>query len=180
MNTLQFIIYVSAVIVSAVLAVILTKVVDHYGNRRKDRVDIFKTLVSCSLGEVSYRKTDALNLIKVIYYGCNDVIVAYNNYMDSLSANSSSIDEDIKDNWIKLLETMALCLGYTNIKWDTLKKTYKPVGLANSEQIYHENAIGYNELIKLFLNNPEIVQKLLQPQNSNSQPIANNNNFPVN
>ena len=175
MENLQFGVYVSSVIISALLAVILTKIIDHYRNIRKDRIDIFETLVSCSLWEVSYKKADALNLIKVIYYGCNDVIVAYNNYMDLLSANSSSTDEDIKDNWVKLLESMALYLGYKNIKWDALKKTYKPAGLANSEQLYQENAMGYNELIKLFLGNPEIIQKLLQQQSKNIQPASQNN-----
>jgi hypothetical protein len=129
---------IAAVIVSALLAVIITKIIDYNQQKRKDRIDVFKILVSTPFADVTYRKTEALNLLEILFYGCTDVINSYRAFLkaaEAAAADKNSANETLRDTYLKMLEKMAIKLGYKKITWDILKNPYKPKELVSYERM---------------------------------------------
>ncbi|MDR3327152.1 MAG: hypothetical protein LBT04_03350 [Prevotellaceae bacterium] len=162
---------IAAVIVSALLAVIITKIVDYNQQKRKDRIDIFKILISTPLTDVTYRKAEALNLVEILFYDYADVINSYREFLKTVSDDKISF-ETIQDAYLKMLEKMAIRLGYKKITWDILKNPYKPKGLVSYERMQQESAQLYNMVLKVLSGNPSSVQQWLQtfevPKNGNA------------
>ncbi len=114
-----------AVIVSAVIAVALTKTLDAKTKKRNDKMGLFQTLVTTGFALVTNEKVKALNLVEVVFYKCDGVINAYRAYR-SILRDSKSTGTDIRDGYLKLLEEMAKNLSYKNISWDNFREYYLP------------------------------------------------------
>jgi hypothetical protein len=142
-----------AVIIASVLTLVITTVYTHYQQKRQDRMNIFRTLASYQCAEISPRKTEAINLIRIVFYRYNDVISAYNKYLSILKtmSNQTTFDE-IQDAYVTLLEELAKNLGYKKIDWKILKEIYKPKAAIDNEHLQSEMMWLVCEYMSNFIN----------------------------
>lgn len=73
----------------------------------------------------------ALNLIDIVFYKDDKVRTAYKEFLAETDKPEDG-KRDIEAKHIKLLEEMALSIGMKKIQWDTIKKYYYPIGMANA------------------------------------------------
>jgi len=115
--------------------------------KKAEQMVIFKTLMSTRfIYGASYEKTRALNLLNVVFYNVKSVVAAWERLFKSYAEDNPNTSE-IEDNTILLLEAMAKHLNYKNLNWDTIKKSYLPVGISNDMQ----NQAEYQKLQLDFL-----------------------------
>ena len=164
MNVEYIVISSITIIIAPILAVIIGQLLQNRSLKRKDKIDIFKTLVIYNVygWGSSYRAVDALNSIPVIFADSKTVVNKYFAYFESCKAKDH---KEIETAMIKLLEEMSKILGYKN-EWDVFRNTYLPTGLQNEmikEQKYKEaqiivaemiNNIPPENLLPLFLKKP--------------------------
>jgi uncharacterized protein YsxB (DUF464 family) len=147
-----------AVIIASVITFVITTVYNFYQQKRKDRMNVFKTLVSFQCTELSPQKTEAVNLIRIIFYGDKNVMASYDKYINVLKKPAEHVTfDEIQDTYLGLLEEMAKTLGYKELNWKILKETYKPKGVIDNEYIQKELMRLQYELMKSLITQKALV-----------------------
>lgn len=132
MDNLMIVIITS--LLSGLIGVIVTLAVQKRTAKKAEQMTIFKTLMSTRfIYGASYEKTRALNLIDVVFYNAKNVVEAWEKLYKSYAKKELNSSE-IEDNTILLLEAMARHLNYKHLNWDTIKKSYLPIGISNDMQ----------------------------------------------
>lgn len=149
--TISDILNLVAIIVAPVAAVLIGQWLQNRANKRKDKLEIFKTLMISRSGwsMESYR---ALNIIDIVFADDETVRARWKEYYDKLCIeNPSEVElKKIGTAQVKLLEAMAVSLGYKDkITWETIQNPYKPKGMADAEQKQQEYMEGQLEMAKL-------------------------------
>lgn len=123
---------VIAIIASPLIAVWVTMRVEAYRQRRREQMELFKTLMSQRGLSASYAWLNALNSIPVIFHDDTNVLSALNLFLQATSVSSAGVNElvEIENKRIKLLEIMADSLGYNTIDWEQIKSAYTPQWVA--------------------------------------------------
>jgi hypothetical protein len=95
---------------------------------RDRKLRIFYTLMQTRTNRLSYKHTEALNMIDMEFYGINDITYSWSEYLDNLN--------NLKDNegwrtegdklFINMLYEMSKFLGYSYTKLDIKNKFYSP------------------------------------------------------
>ena len=140
------------------IAVILIPVVSvcvgqHLQNReakRKDKLEIFKTLMANRV-IWSPESVRAMNTIDIVFSTDKGVRKAWKEYYDALCVvNPNEIQaKRVQQSQIKLLEEMAVSLGYKDkITWETIQNPYIPQGMVDSMGQQKEMQNGQVELAK--------------------------------
>jgi len=124
-----------ALVLSPVIAVLVTMWLNNKLVKRKERMELFKTLMSTRyIQKASHERVRALNSIEVIFNDRPKVRKAWIDYYNELckpQINATSMT----DKNIKLLEIMANDLGYKEkLTWEDIKTCYMPTGLWNDMQ----------------------------------------------
>ena len=102
---------------------------------KKDKTEIFATLMSKRYEISAEESVDALNMIDVVFYKSSKVRTAWNNFTDATNAQESPTKvQTITDKHLRLLEVIAEDIGYKDIHWDDIKQYYYPVGLSTKKQ----------------------------------------------
>ena len=123
-----------ASLLSGLVGVGVTLWVQRRAAKKAEQMLIFKTLMSTRfIYGASYEKTRALNLLDVVFYNVKSVVGAWEKLYKSYAEDNPSTSE-IEDNTILLLEAMAKHLNYKDLNWDTIKKSYLPIGISNDMQ----------------------------------------------
>ncbi len=153
------IINIIAIVLSPVIAVLITQFLQNKILKRKDKIEIFKILVSRNAigwGR-DYNVVNALNSIPVIFADKKAVVEQYTKYVSSCkSSNETMTDIEIKGmetQKVKLLEVMAKSLKYKS-EWQVFTETYLPRGIADdiNNQIKNQEAnINIGNLAKIAL-----------------------------
>lgn len=100
--------------------------------RKAERLRIFSTLMSKRYDLPSEESVDALNMIDVAFYKDSQVRNAWKEFNDATNLpNSSEKEQRIRDKHLRLLEVMALAVGYRDINWENIKQYYFPKGLSD-------------------------------------------------
>lgn len=149
MTTFQIvlsIINIAAVIVAPIAAVLITQRLQDRAELRKDKIQIFKTLMTVRGLGWNLDSVHALNLIDVVFADDGEVRNTWKDLYDKYCVDNPDEQQKkiIEQAQYKLLETIAESLGYKEtITWETIQNPYIPKGMvdqitkqAQSQQLY--------------------------------------------
>lgn len=153
----------AAIIVIPIAAVLIGQWCQNRSERRKDKMEIFKILMTSRIYGWTAESVHALNLIDVVFVKDISVRTAWSNLLDAYSsAEQSELLVRKRQNLMyKLLEAMAESLGYKDkITWETIQNPYIPQGMVNQLTAQAQSQQAYQTL----LNN---ISTLTNPQPKN-------------
>ena len=126
--------------------------------KRKDKIQIFKTLTTSRIYGRTPDSVNALNIIDIVYSDDKKVRAAWKDLNDKFRVTNPDQQhlKKIENAQYKLLETMANSLGYKDkITWETIQNPYVPVGMAqqietqkNMQQVYYNTLYGVNRIVQ--------------------------------
>ena len=120
---------------SGLIATLVTIWWQKWSQLKKDKTEIFATLMSKRYEISAEESVDALNMIDVVFYKSPKVRTAWKNFTDATNAQESPTKaQTITDKHLRLLEVIAEDIGYKDIHWDDIKQYYYPVGLSTKKQ----------------------------------------------
>lgn len=142
-----------AVLMSPLIAVCVTMLLEKRRQRRKDKMELFQVLMTQRGINESYVWVNALNSIHIIFSDDKKVVNALEEFLDTTNVkNPKDMDLVSFDNKkVKLLEIMAKSLGYSNnINWEQIKSPYIPRWMSQEQafnSIMKEAQLKYAENI---------------------------------
>ena len=170
--TISDILNLVAIIVAPVAAVLIGQWLQNRATKRKDKLEIFKTLMIERNGW-SPESVRALNIIDIVFADDSTVRARWKEYYDRLCVENPSETElkKIKTAQDKLLEAIAISLGYTDkVTWETIQNPYVPKGMIEAEQMqreYQTGQLAWAQIAKNF-NSSMIPGFMQKPQESHS------------
>ncbi|MGF1679679.1 hypothetical protein L4D78_00130 [Photobacterium minamisatsumaniensis] len=115
-----------AVLISPVIAVLVSLWVTERLQKRRDRLDIFKVLMMTRENNSTLDFVKSVNAIDVVFHDKLSVRKAWKELYNSYSEKDPDFKK-IGDNHTKLLEAMAVDLGYKDqITWEHITSSYTP------------------------------------------------------
>lgn len=124
---------VLAILFSPVIAVLVSLwLSDRWqkkNQKRRDRLEIFKTLMTVRDSNANMDFVKSVNSIDVVFHDCNEVRQAWRNLHTSYG-KKPPVFREIQNGHTKLLEKMAVHLGYKDqITWEDITSSYTPYWL---------------------------------------------------
>ena len=170
-NLAVIIINIVAIILSPVLAVIITQRLQDRAKKREDKLTIFKTLMANRhYGWINRDSVYALNIIDIVFSNSSNVRekwALYHEYMSRPSESISMSTSNIKST--ELLEAIAEDLGYKGkVTWVTVQNSYMPKGYSdylNNEAQYYKaqyQIAGFVDKITSMLNSPTLGKDIIK------------------
>lgn len=138
-----------AIIVIPIVAVLISQWLQNRAEKRKDRMQIFKVLMTSRVYGWTPDSVYALNTIDIVYADDENVRSAWKDLYDKYCV----IDPDqmqlekIKQAQYKLLEAIASSLGYKKITWETIQNPYIPKGMADQIVAQAQSQQAYSALL---------------------------------
>ena len=129
-----------AIIVIPIAAVIIGQHLQNRAEKRKDKMEIFKTLMISRNGW-TVESVRALNIIDIVFADDEKVRAAWRDLYDKYSVDNpdNAHLEKIRQAQFKLIEAMAVSLGYKDkITWETIQNPYVPKGMVEAEKMQKE------------------------------------------
>lgn len=169
MSTVTSILNLIAIIVIPILAVMIGQYLQNRAEKRKDKLQIFKTLMTSRGYGWTVESVHVLNIIDVVFVDDKAVREAWKDLYDKYSvSNPDQIQlKKIQDAQYKLLEAISNSLGYKDkINWETIQNPYIPIWLANQMDAQRKLQQNYSDIL-------EGMSKMMST--SNSQEMPNNN-----
>lgn len=151
------IINIIALIVIPVIAVVIGQKLQVRSQKRNDKMQIFKTLMTSRIFGWTNESVQAMNLIDVVFADDKAVRKQWKICFDKMCVENPT-DTDlskIKLEREKLLEAMAKSLGYKDIiTWESIQNPYIPKGMTDlmaQQQAYQNNQSIIMEQMKKML-----------------------------
>lgn len=154
----------AALIIIPIVAVVIAQWFQNRSEKRKDKMQIFKTLMTSRIYGWTPDSVNALNIIDIVYSDDNKVRAAWKDLNDKYRVTNPDQQhlKKIENAQYKLLEAMANSLGYKDkITWETIQNPYMPVGMAqqieaqkNMQQAYYSAINGVNNFVQNQKQNP--------------------------
>ena len=135
METLNLI----SIIISPILAVFIGQYLQNRLEKRKDKIQIFKILMTARIYGWTVDSVHALNIIDIIFVDNKKVRSAWKDlYEKYCIQNPNEIQlENMEKSYCKLLEIIASSLGYKNkITWETIQTMYIPKGMVECQNFH--------------------------------------------
>ena len=135
----SYILNIVAVIVAPIIAVWVGQKLQDRQDKRKDKLELFKVLMTSRMGWTP-ESVQAMNILDIVFSDDKKVRAAWKAYYDRLCTDDPQNPtqqelKHIQEAQYELLETMANSLGYKDkITWKTIQNPYKPVGMGELEQ----------------------------------------------
>lgn len=136
------IINIVALILVPILAVVVGQKLQDRAQKRNDKMQIFKILMTSRIWGWTNESVQAMNLIDVVFADDTAVRKQWKICFDKMCVeNPTETDlSKIKTEKEKLLETMAKSLGYKDIiTWDSIQNPYIPKGMTDMMAQQQEN-----------------------------------------
>ena len=142
---------IAALIIIPIAAVLIGQWLQNRAEKRKDKMQIFKALMTARCYGWTIESVNAYNVLDIVFAKDKKVRAAWKDLLEKLTVEN--VDQPqakkINDAKHKLLEEMAKSLGYKDeITWETIQNPYIPKGLvndmqeqANGKQLY-QTALG--------------------------------------
>lgn len=144
-----------AIIVVPIAAVLISQYLQDRSEKRKDKMQIFKVLMTSRIHGWTPESVHALNIIDIVFADDEKVRTAWKDLYDKYCV----VDPDemhlkkIEQAQYRLLEEIASSLGYkSKITWETIQNPYIPKGMvdqiatqARSQQAYSELLLNMNK-----------------------------------
>ena len=131
------IINVLAIIVIPIAAVFVGQRLQGRSQKRKDKIDIFRTLMMNRGIGWSTESVRALNIIDIVFSDDDTVRARWKEYYKQLCIQTPNAmqSKQVQEAQDKLLESMAHSLGYKEqVTWDTIQNPYIPKGMWDAMQ----------------------------------------------
>ena len=163
----QTAINVAAVLIAPIVAVIVGQKLQDKGQKRKDKMEIFRVLMMNRGIGWTADTVRALNIIDVVFSDDDSVRARWREYYNQLCIQTPNVMQrkQIQEAQDKLLETIAQSLGYKKqVTWETIQNPYIPQGMLNAMQQQQNIQNGQEQLASAV----EIFTKAIG--SANSQP----------
>lgn len=146
-----------AIIVIPILAVLIGQWLQTRSEKRKDKMLIFKTLMTARIYGWTVDSVHALNVIDIVFANDKKVRAAWKDLNDKYHVTNPDETQlkKIEQAQYKLLEAISNSLGYKDkITWETIQNPYIPDGLRlqmeaqkQSQQAYLNVLNGMSQMI---------------------------------
>ena len=140
-----------ALILIPIIAVIIGQHLQNVSAKRKDKMDVFKTMMMNRIGW-SVEGTRAMNIIDIVFSDDKNVRQAWSEYYHALCVKDPDEIQlkQMQQAQDKLLEKMAISLGYKDkITWETIQNPYIPKGMMEAMDQQQIIQKGQTELAKV-------------------------------
>lgn len=148
----------AAIIIIPIAAVLIAQWLQNRAEKRKDKMQIFKALMTSRAVGWTNESVNALNVLDIVFANDKSVRAAWKELSDKYNILKPDEQEQkkIKLAEYKLLEAIACSLGYKDkITWETIQNPYMPVGMANQieaqknmQQAYFDALINVNSIVR--------------------------------
>lgn len=134
-----------ALIAVPIIAVVIGQKLQDRAQKRNDKMQIFKILMTSRIFGWTNESVQAMNLIDIVFADDKDVRKQWRVCFDKMCVENPTETElsKIKTEREKLLETMAKSLGYKDIiTWESIQNPYIPKGMTDlmeQQQTYQKN-----------------------------------------
>ena len=134
-----------ALILVPIFAVVIAQKLQERAQKRNDKMQIFKILMTNRICGWTNESVYALNLIDIVFADDKDVRKQWKIYFDKMCVENPTETDllKIKKEKEKLLETMAVSLGYKDIiTWESIQNPYIPKGMTDliaQQKAYQNN-----------------------------------------
>lgn len=146
-----------AIIVIPILAVLIGQWLQTRSEKRKDKMQIFKTLMTARIYGWTVDSVYALNVIDIVFANDKEVRATWKDLNDKYHVTNPDETQlkKIEQAQYKLLEAISNSLGYKDkITWETIQNPYIPDGLRlqmeaqkQSQQAYLNVLNGMSRMI---------------------------------
>lgn len=147
-----------AIIAIPIAAVLIGQWLQNRSEKRKDKMQIFKTLMTSRIYGWTPESVNALNIIDIVFANDKNVRAAWKDLNDKYHVSDPDQQhlKKIENAQYKLLEAIACSLGYKDkITWETIQNPYMPVGMVNQievqknmQQAYYRAIDGVNKIVQ--------------------------------
>ena len=164
-----------ALILVPIVAVVVGQKLQNRDQKRNDKMQIFKTLMTSRIFGWTNESVQAMNLIDIVFADDKAVRKQWKVCFDKMCVQNPTETElfKIKTEREKLLETMAKSLGYKDIiTWESIQNPYIPKGmveLMEQQQAYQKNQSELMEQLKKMMQTSRKEQTNAQAENANSK-----------
>ena len=156
-----------AIVVIPLVAVLIGQYLQNRAEIRKDKMLIFKVLMTSRIYGWTVDSVHALNLIDVVFAKDKAVRAAWKELYEAYSSTEPSdlIAHKRKNLMYKLLEEIANNIGYKKeITWETIQNPYIPQGMVEKWQ---EQAASQQAYTNILLNMQHIIPKNNRAEENN-------------
>ena len=146
-----------ALVVIPIVAVLIGRWLQDRSEKRKDKMQIFKTLMTSRIYGWTPESVNALNIIDIVFANDKNVRAAWKDLNDKYHVSDPDQQhlKKIENAQYKLLEAIACSLGYKDkITWETIQNPYMPIGMVNQieaqknmQQAYFNALDGVNKIV---------------------------------
>lgn len=144
-----------AIIIILIAAVIIGQRLQDRAEIRKDKMHIFKVLMTSRIYGWTVDSVHALNLIDVVFAKDKAVRAAWKELYEAYSSTEQSdlMANKRKNLMYKLLEEITNNIGYKKeITWETIQNPYVPDGMIKQWQEQAKSQQAYNTLLNSMAN----------------------------
>lgn len=144
-----------AIIVIPIVAVLIGQHLQNRAEIRKDKMHIFKVLMTSRIYGWTQESVHCLNIIDIVFSDDKKVRNAWKDLFDKYCVKDPDEVQlkKIQNAQYKLLETIAQSLGYKyKVTWETIKNPYVPDGMRRQQQEQAASQQAYNSLLHQMAN----------------------------
>lgn len=138
------IISIVAILLSPIIAVLITLWYQSYKTKRDAKMNLFLTLMTYrKTNPPTYSMVDSLNMISVLFSKNKTVVELWHEYYELLCQKFDETNYETRSHkYLDMLSEMARVLGYKNLPQTSIDKFYSPVAhgiqYELSQKLHHE------------------------------------------
>ena len=139
-----------AIIVIPIVAILIGQHLQNRAEIRKDKMHIFKVLMTSRIYGWTQESVHCLNIIDIVFSDDENVRNAWKDLYDKYCVQNPDETQlkKIQNAQYKLLDTMANSLGYKDkVTWETIQNPYIPEGMRRQQQEQAASQQAYNNLL---------------------------------
>lgn len=144
-----------AIIVIPIAAVLIGQHLQDRAEIRKDKMQIFKVLMTSRIYGWTQESVHCLNIIDIVFSDYEKVRKTWKDLYDKYCVQNPDEAQlkKIQNAQYKLLETIAKSLGYKDkVTWETIQNPYIPQGMIDQWQQQVTSQQAYNTLLNTMAN----------------------------
>lgn len=144
-----------AIVVIPIVAVLIGQHLQNRAEIRKDKMQIFKTLMTSRIYGWTQESVHCLNIIDIVFADDKTVRNAWKDLYDKYCVQKPDAAQlkKIQNAQYKLLETISKSLGYKDkVTWETIQNPYVPDGMIRQWQEQAKSQQAYNTLLNTMVN----------------------------
>lgn len=143
------------IIVIPIAAVLIGQWLQSRSEKRKDKMQIFKILMTSRIYGWTQDSVHCMNIIDIVFADDKTVCEAWKDLHNKYCVQNPDETQlrKIQNAQYKLLETMAKSLGYKDkVTWETIQNPYVPDGMIRQWQEQAKSQQAYNTLLNTMAN----------------------------